>query len=110
MTKSLWLRLRVRALVGVLAFFIAAGLIGWLNEAYLLERWIIRPYMQTQFQPYVRTAEAERLLKPLDPFSECASDCPEMIVLPAGEFTMGSPGNDKGRYTNREGPQHKVTI
>ncbi len=32
-----------------------------------------------------------------------------MIVIPAGEFTMGSPATEKGRSTN-EGPQHKVTI
>jgi formylglycine-generating enzyme required for sulfatase activity len=32
-----------------------------------------------------------------------------MAVIPAGEFTMGSPSNEKGRYAN-EGPQHKVTI
>jgi formylglycine-generating enzyme required for sulfatase activity len=32
-----------------------------------------------------------------------------MVVVSAGEFTMGSPSNEKGRYDN-EGPQHKVTI
>ena len=30
-----------------------------------------------------------------------------MIVIPAGEFTMGSPAVEKGRY-DYEGPQHKV--
>jgi formylglycine-generating enzyme required for sulfatase activity len=32
-----------------------------------------------------------------------------MIVVPAGEFVMGSPTTEKGRYPI-EGPQHKVTI
>ena len=32
-----------------------------------------------------------------------------MIVVPAGEFMMGSPATEEGRYDN-EGPQHKVTI
>ena len=32
-----------------------------------------------------------------------------MIVIPAGEFMMGSPATEEGRYSN-EGPQHKVTI
>jgi formylglycine-generating enzyme required for sulfatase activity len=32
-----------------------------------------------------------------------------MVVLPAGEFMMGSPANEKGRFAN-EGPQHRVTI
>ena len=35
--------------------------------------------------------EAERALKPLASFRECAKNCPEMIVIPAGEFMMGSP-------------------
>ena len=34
---------------------------------------------------------------------------PEMIVVPAGTFTMGSPASDPGRYDD-EGPQHRVTI
>ena len=53
--------------------------------------------------------EAERALKPLASFRECAKDCPEMIVIAAGEFTMGSPVTEQGRYDN-EGAQHKVTI
>ena len=34
------------------------------------------------------TTEAEQALKPSGTFKECAS-CPEMIVVPAGEFVMG---------------------
>jgi formylglycine-generating enzyme required for sulfatase activity len=46
--------------------------------------------------PSVLTAERERSL-------ECAS-CPEMVVIPAGEFIMGSDhGNED------EKPVHKVT-
>ena len=41
-------------------------------------------------------------------FRECR-DCPEMIVLPVGQFTMGSPETEKERFRN-EGPQHAVTI
>lgn len=36
-------------------------------------------------------------------------DCPEMVVVPAGEFMMGSPESEQGRFES-EGPQHKVTI
>lgn len=35
--------------------------------------------------------------------------CPEMVVIPAGRFVMGSPENEEGRSDN-EGPQHFVTI
>ena len=69
----------------------------------------MRPYRVANFDPYVLKPDAERALKPLTSFRECAKDCPEMIVIPAGEFTMGSPATEQGRYNN-EGPQHKVTI
>jgi formylglycine-generating enzyme required for sulfatase activity len=35
--------------------------------------------------------------------------CPEMVVVPAGDFMMGSPENERGR-SDEEGPQHRVTI
>lgn len=41
-------------------------------------------------------------------FRDCAV-CPEMIVVPAGSFLMGSPPDEEGRYGD-EGPQHAVTI
>jgi formylglycine-generating enzyme required for sulfatase activity len=54
------------------------------------------------------TAAQERGLKPKDRFQEC-ENCPEMVVVPAGSFTMGSPDDEKGRY-GWEGPQHDVKI
>jgi formylglycine-generating enzyme required for sulfatase activity len=54
------------------------------------------------------TAVQERGLKPKDGFREC-ENCPEMVVVPAGSFTMGSPEWEKDR-TADEGPQHIVTI
>ena len=41
-------------------------------------------------------------------FRDCP-ECPEMVVVPAGSFLMGSPSGEKGRYDN-EGPQHRVEI
>jgi formylglycine-generating enzyme required for sulfatase activity len=49
-----------------------------------------------------------RCLKPKDTFKDCA-DCPVMVVIPTGEFMMGSPASEVDR-SNDEGPQHKVTI
>ena len=37
------------------------------------------------------------------------ADGPEMIVLPTGQFLMGSPANEKYRFDN-EGPQHLVRV
>jgi formylglycine-generating enzyme required for sulfatase activity len=104
---------RARALIYVLLVGIIAGLIGWINQAYIKEQmnWYMtmRPYKVTNVDPYVLKPEAERALKPLASFRECAKNCPEMIVVPAGEFMMGSPANERVPLGN-EGPQHKVTI
>jgi len=51
---------------------------------------------------------AERALQPGDSFKEC-DGCPEMVVLPAGAFTMGSPENERDRFSD-ESPQHVVTF
>src|SRR6516225_10209840 len=54
------------------------------------------------------SAAEERVLKPKDSFKECAQ-CPEMVVVPAGSFTMGSPDSEEERI-EEEGPQHRVTF
>ena len=41
-------------------------------------------------------------------FRDCP-ECPEMVVVPAGGFMMGSPSSEEGRFDN-EGPVHRVTI
>src|SRR4051794_40727345 len=41
-------------------------------------------------------------------FRDCP-DCPEMVVIPAGSFMMGSPENEPGRYPE-ESPQRKISI
>jgi formylglycine-generating enzyme required for sulfatase activity len=104
---------RVQALVYVLLVGSIAGLIGWINQSYLREQltWYttVRPYMLRQVRPYVLTAAAERALKSGDSFRECAKDCPEMVVVPAGEFMMGSAADERDHYGN-EDPLHRVTI
>jgi formylglycine-generating enzyme required for sulfatase activity/uncharacterized caspase-like protein len=50
----------------------------------------------------------ERRLVPQDQFTECAG-CPEMTVVPAGSFLIGSPASEAGRDVD-EGPQVGVTF
>ena len=108
----------VQAVIYVLLVGVIAGLIGWINQGYLKAQWhyyaAVRPFMQTFVTPHVLGNEAERALKPADVFRECAADqgknyCPEMVVIGAGSFTMGSPGGEAGHDVN-EGPQHQVVI
>ena len=61
-------------------------------------------------------AEAERLaaarraeeLRAGRRFRDC-EECPEMVVVPAGTYRMGSPASEEGRE-DEEGPVHRVTI
>jgi len=41
-------------------------------------------------------------------FQEC-SDCPQMVAIPGGQFKMGSPAAEPGRFDS-EGPQHLVSV
>ncbi len=41
-------------------------------------------------------------------FRDCV-ECPELVVVPAGSFMMGSPESEEGLY-DWEGPVHEVTI
>ena len=41
-------------------------------------------------------------------FRDCKG-CPEMVVVPAGSFVMGSPSHEDGR-SNDEGPQRRVRV
>ena len=47
-------------------------------------------------------AGADELLKPGQSFKDCVTDCPEMVVIPAGSFTMGSPQADYFRASKKK--------
>ena len=56
-------------------------------------------------------AAAERRRRAMEPgrrFRDCDA-CPELVVVPAGSFMMGSSPSEEGRDDD-EGPQHRVTI
>src|SRR5215475_5940807 len=50
-------------------------------------------------------------LKPTDAFKEC-ENCPEMVMVPAGEVLMGSNTGDidSGLAAANEGPQHRAVV
>lgn len=60
------------------------------------------------FVPTALLAEAEVGPKAGETFRDCPS-CPEMVVVPAGSFVMGSPRSEEGRDGD-EVLQHEVTI
>jgi|HubBroStandDraft_1064217.scaffolds.fasta_scaffold01721_8 formylglycine-generating enzyme required for sulfatase activity len=55
-----------------------------------------------------RPVKAGDAKKPQHLFRDCP-DCPEMIVIPAGSFVMGSAPSEAGR-DGTEGPQHRVSV
>jgi len=74
------------------------------HEAVERSRW------RTASGETVLTLEQEktRAAEPGTTFKECA-ECPAMIVMRPGRFTMGSPQSEPDREAN-EGPQHEVTV
>ena len=96
-------RRRRQALVGGLLLCLAVGLLGWWQEA----RLVALNYWLFNVRGYVATAEAEQK-QPGQKFKECR-DCPEMVVIPGGHFTIGSPKDESGRW-DEEGPRRDVTF
>ena len=109
---------RGRVFLYALLIGMIALLVGWINQSPIKDGWrwywTARPFVAANIRPYVLTGPAEQRLNPKDSFRECkvesgADYCPEMIVVPAGSFIMGSPPTEKDRNYD-EGPQHSVTI
>src|SRR5262249_7339982 len=89
-------RLWKSALISGLAFILCATM-G--IEVFLTRR----PTSSATRAAQPLSSTEERALKPKSVFREC-SKCPEMVVLPAGEFWMGSPEREDER------PRHQVKI
>ena len=66
----------------------------------------------TSQQPYAPPVAGSKPVTPAyragDQFKDCEI-CPDMIVVPQGAFTQGSPASEPGREPN-EGPQHTVRV
>lgn len=54
------------------------------------------------------TASSDAARKPKDTFKDC-DQCPEMAVIPAGSFMMGTEKDEPGHYDN-EVPKHTVSF
>jgi formylglycine-generating enzyme required for sulfatase activity len=94
---------------------IIVGLVCWINQSYIAGQWrwltVTGPYAAAQVRPHVLTAEQEQALKPGQSFKECARDCPEMVVVPAGSFMMGAPATEHQAFGYAtQIPRYTVTI
>jgi hypothetical protein len=102
---------RAQAAIYVLLVGIIGSLLGVIFKDEIGDLWfeqtVVRSYIAANFKEHGLKLEAERALKPGDTFRECAHDCPEMVVVPRGEFWMGSRD---GEGDTSEYPRHKVRI
>ena len=57
---------------------------------------------------FFTVASAQLPPSPGETFQDC-DECPKMVVVPSGRFTMGSPKREVGRYDS-EGPMRRVRI
>jgi len=99
--------LRRRHLRLAFGFIAACGLayIAWFNRSYVAAQLAL---LMDVIRPQILTTAQERGLKAQDAFREC-SLCPEMVVIPAGRFMMGSPSGEPGRR-NEEDPYPEVVV
>jgi formylglycine-generating enzyme required for sulfatase activity len=103
---------RVHGALHMLRAAVIVVLIGLLPSQARAEEPIVTPMPERQptrcEHIEAQVGNENRCLKPKDSFRDCP-DCPEMVVVPPGKSTMGSPENEKDRLED-EGPQHEVTI
>jgi formylglycine-generating enzyme required for sulfatase activity len=102
---------RLRASFAFLTLLLAAACVAWLERDVLdhYYRWHIA------MGASVLAADEEKKLaaQPNAEFAECKRGCPQMVVVPAGKFMMGTAGPmpaSCGDFNLCEEPQHEVTI
>jgi formylglycine-generating enzyme required for sulfatase activity len=74
-------------MAGALAFGFITSVVTAYNHQFFREQY----FKYAEMGLSTLSANAERALQPKDEFKECTNGCPEMVVIPAGQFVMGSP-------------------
>ena len=67
----------------------------------------MKPWMLQGWNPGTTASTAADGFQPGTALRDCDDVCPQMVVLPAGSFTMGSPAEEADREGD-EGPRHTV--
>src|ERR1700682_6348653 len=65
--------------------------------------------MPARADPIAAAQTATMRDEPGQSFRDCA-DCPEMVVVPAGSFMMGSPDDEPGGFFDGERPLRRVSV
>lgn len=100
------MRHRIRILWGAVLLGVACAAWGFLpDEPKPVPKAAPKATPTPQKQAAPKAAGQQR---PGEVFKDC-SDCPEMVVVPAGSFEMGSPSFEAGRREN-DGPVHRVAV
>ena len=79
---------------------LGAAIVAWLTMPPALAQVTPMPAPAASTEAAPLSLMQEKALKPKDTFKECAN-CPEMVVVPAGSFTRGSPTSEPGRCRRR---------
>ena len=95
----------------------ADGIFGPMTRAAIRNWQASRGLRGNEAMGYISAVDADALLTAClsateslagSVFSDCG-DCPDMIVIPAGEFYQGSPSSEPG-HREIEGPQRRVSV